>query len=115
MSLRGGSLVTRGEEPEGTVLSRMVAVGCVDRAGQPTQALVEEAYWLLQPDDDEVLLVVSRPGFDSWVLRPNATTANHPRVDVESHSLVFQLSMDSGPGGDLLRHGASRRCRTDGQ
>lgn len=90
--MRGGHVVPRGQEPPGRVLMRYEPVGCVDPAGQRSSAALGDL-WLVRVEEGRDVLVSVTPGYDSVVI-DNEFVAGGERV--------FQLSIEAGPGRDVL-------------
>jgi hypothetical protein len=95
--LIGGSVVPAGEEPKGPAIRRYVPEGCVDVKGQP---VLWPTTLTLVGQGDRQILIETRPGYDSIVLRD-------PRRD--GADVVFTLTIgrirrevrlaaDGGPG-----------------
>lgn len=90
--MRGGRVVPRGQEPSGHVLTRYQPVGCVDPAGQASAATLGDL-WLIRVEDGRDVLVYVTAGYDSAVIESEF---------VAGSERVFQLSIEAGPGRDLL-------------
>lgn len=90
--MRGGHVVPRGQEPPGHVLMRYQPVGCVDPAGQASAATLGDL-WLVRVEDGRDVLVKVTAGYDSAVIESEF---------VAGSERVFQLSIEAGPGQDLL-------------